>query len=72
MERDLTRDYTQDDGKALPRLRKATFMLFCLCLLIEVEVNAGKVLYLLNDKLILLEYSTLSLSTLYPVQHAVG
>ena len=40
-------------------LRKAAFMLFCLSLLIEVDMNAGKVLYLLNDKL---EYSTLSLS----------
>ena len=42
-------------------LRKAAFMLFCLSFLIEVDVNAGKVLYLLNDKLLLLEYSTLSL-----------
>ena len=30
-------------------LRKAAFMLFCLSFLIEVDVNAGKVLYLLND-----------------------
>ena len=42
-------------------LRKAALMLFCLSFLIEVDVNAGKVLSLLNDKLLLLEYSTLSL-----------
>ena len=45
-------------------LRKAAFMLFCLSFLIEVDVNAGKVLYLLNDKFLLLDYSTLSLFVL--------